>query len=152
MGVFARIMMGWQSKAQIIRPSQSTPHTSRHILRRLGCGLKRGGCARLIGQTRGGMNTKRHAVTEGNGRPVRFFITAGQVSDYTGAAAVTNGLSEADWLLTDRGYDADWFREGLIEKGTRPCIAGRKSRKVTIKYDKRRYKRPNCIERMFGKI
>ena len=55
------------------------------------------------------MNTKPHAVTEGNGRPVRFFITAGQVSDYTGAAAVTNGLSEADWLLTDRGYDADWF-------------------------------------------
>ena len=98
------------------------------------------------------MNTKPHAVTEGNGRPARFFITAGQVSDYTGAAAVTNGLSEADWLLTDRGYDADWFREGLIEKGTRPCIAGRKSRKVTVKDDKRRYKRRNRIERMFGKI
>ena len=55
------------------------------------------------------MNTKPHAVTEGNGCPVHFFITAGQVSDYTGAAAVTNGLPEANWLLTDRGYDADWF-------------------------------------------
>ena len=151
MGVFARIMMGWQSKAQIIRPSQSTPPTARHILRRLGCG-KKGGCGRLIGQTRGEMTTKPHAVTEGNGRPVRFFITAGQVSDYTGAAAVTNGRPEANWLLADRGYDADWFREGLIEKGTRPCIAGRKSRKVTIKDDKRRYKRRNRIERMFGKI
>ena len=98
------------------------------------------------------MNTKPHAVTEGNGRPVRFFITAGQVSDYTGAAALMHGLPEADWLLADRGYDADWFREGLIEKGTRPCIAGRKPRKVTIKDDKRRYKRRNRIERMFGKI
>ena len=98
------------------------------------------------------MTTKPHAVTEGNGRPVRFFITAGQVSDYTGATAVTNGRPEADWVLADRGYDADWFREGLIEKGTRPCIAGRKSRKVTIKDDKRRYKRHNRIERMFGKI
>jgi transposase len=98
------------------------------------------------------MNTKLHAVTDPSGRPVRFFITAGQVSDYTGAAALMNGLPEADWLLADRGYDADWFREGLIDKGTRPCIPGRKSRKTTIKYDKRRYKRRNRIERMFGRI
>ena len=114
--------------------------------------VKKGGCGRLIGQTKGEMTTKPHAVTEGNGRPVHFFITAGQVSDYTGAAAVTNGRPEANWVLAGRGYDADWFREGLIEKGTRPCIAGRKSHEVTIKYDKRRYKRRNRIERMFGKI
>ena len=81
-----------------------------------------------------------------------MFITAGQVSDYTGAAALMNGLPEADWLLADRGYDADWFREGLVDKGIRPCIPGRKSRKTTIRYDKRRYKRRNRIERMFGRI
>jgi transposase len=98
------------------------------------------------------MNTKLHAVTDTRGRPVRFFITAGQVSDYTGAAALMNGLPEADWLLADRGYDADWFREGLVDKGIRPCIPGRKSRKTTIRYDKRRYKRRNRIERMFGRI
>ena len=33
------------------------------------------------------MNTKLHAVTDADGRPIRFFMTAGQVSDYTGAAA-----------------------------------------------------------------
>ena len=98
------------------------------------------------------MNTKLHAVTDDSGRPVRFFITAGQVSDYAGAAASMNALPEADWLLADRGYDADWFREGLIERGTRPCIAGRKSHKTTIEYDKRRYKRRNRTERMFGRI
>jgi transposase len=32
------------------------------------------------------MNTKLHAVTDAEGRPIRFFMTAGQVSDYTGAA------------------------------------------------------------------
>jgi transposase len=84
------------------------------------------------------MNTKLHAVTDTRGRPVRFLITAGQVSDYTDAAALMSSLPEADWLLADRGYDADWFREGLIDKGTPPCILGRKSRKRTIKYDKRR--------------
>jgi transposase len=89
------------------------------------------------------MNTKLHAITDTSGRPIRLFITAGQVSDYTGAAALMNGLPEAEWLLADRGYDADWFREALVGKGTKPCIPGRKSRKKTVKYDKRRYKRRN---------
>ena len=74
------------------------------------------------------------------------------MSDYTGAAALMNGLPEADWLLADRGYDADGFREGLVDKGTTPCIPGRKSRKKAVKYDKRRYKRRNRIERMFGRL
>ena len=42
------------------------------------------------------MNTKLHAVTDTNGRPVRLFITSGQVSDYTGAAALMNSLPEAE--------------------------------------------------------
>ena len=33
------------------------------------------------GRTKGGMNTKLHAVTYANGRPIGFFRTAGQVSD-----------------------------------------------------------------------
>ena len=72
------------------------------------------------------MNTKLHAVTDSLGRPIRFFISAGQVSDYTGAKALVNSLPSADWLLGDRGYDADWFREALSEKGVKPCFLGRK--------------------------
>ncbi len=68
------------------------------------------------------MNTKLHAVTDTSGRPVCLFITAGQVSDYTGAAALMNGLPEAEWLLADRVYDADWFRETFVGRGTKPCI------------------------------
>jgi len=40
-----------------------------------------------------------------------------------------DGLPKADWLLGDRGYDADWFRDAVAEKGITPCIPGRKSRK-----------------------
>ena len=63
--------------------------------------------------TKGGMNTKLHALTDTCCRPIRLFITAGQVSDYAGAAALMNGLPKAEWLLADRGYDAGWFRETL---------------------------------------
>lgn len=62
------------------------------------------------------MNTKLHAVTDAQGRPIRFFMTAGQVSDYTRAMALLSSLPKADWLPADRGYDADWFRESLKDK------------------------------------
>jgi transposase len=98
------------------------------------------------------MNTKLHAVTDADGRPIRFFMTAGQVSDYTGAAAVLCSLPSAEWLLAERGYDADWFRDALKDKGIKPCIPGRKSRGKPIKHDKHRYKRRNRIEIMFGRL
>lgn len=106
----------------------------------------------MIGRTKGGMNTKLHAVTDRNGRPLDFFMTAGQISDYTGAAALLDSLPPAEWMLADRGYDADWFREALEEKGIKPCIPGRKSRAKPVKYDKRKYKRRNRIEMMFGRL
>lgn len=98
------------------------------------------------------MNTKLHAVTDTQGRPIRFFMTAGQASDYTGAAALLRGLPDAEWQLADRGYDADWIREALKDKGIKPCILGRKSRATPVKHDKRRYKRRNRIEIMFGRL
>lgn len=85
-------------------------------------------------------------------RPIRFFMTAGQVSDYIGAAALLGALPKAEWLLADRGYDADWFRDALKDKGIKPCIPGRKSRAKPINYDKRRYKRRNRIEIMLGRL
>ena len=56
-------------------------------------------------------NTKLQAVTDDSERCVCFFITAGQGTDYTGAATLMNALPEADWLIADRGYDADCFEK-----------------------------------------
>ena len=79
-------------------------------------------------------------------------MTSGQVSDYTRARAMMSSLPAADWLIGDRGYDADWFRDALQNKGIRACIPGRKSRETPVRYDKRRYKRRNRIEIMFGRL
>jgi len=72
--------------------------------------------------------------------------------DYTGAAALVSKLPNADWLLADRGSDADWFRDALKDKGIKLCIPRRRARKIPVKYDKRRYKRRNRIEIMFGQL
>lgn len=98
------------------------------------------------------MNTKLHAVTDADDRPVRFFMTVGQARDYTGAAALLASLPAADWLLANRGYVAVWFREALKDKGRKPCMPGRKSRGKPIKHDKRRYKSRNRIEIMFRRL
>jgi transposase len=98
------------------------------------------------------MNTRLHAVTDALGRPIRFFMSAGQVSDYIGARAMMSSLPLADWLIADRGYDADWFRDALSDKGIRACIPGRKSRDKPVRYDKRRARRRNRIEIMFGRL
>ena len=98
------------------------------------------------------MNTKLYAIANANGRPLSFFMTAGQVSDYTGAAALLNDLPKAQRLLGTCGYDADWFRDALQAKGIQPRILGRRSRNERVKYDKRRYRRPRRIEIMFGRL
>lgn len=61
-------------------------------------------------------------------------------------------MPKAQWLLGDRGYDADWFRDALQAKGIQPCIPGRRSRNEPVRYDKRRYRRRSRIEIMFGRL
>ncbi len=115
-------------------------------------GRKRGALPRHIGRSKGGLTSKVHAVCDALGRPLRLWLSAGQVSDYVGARALCASLPAVDWLIADRGYDADWFREALKDKGIRACIPGRKTRGKAVRYDRRRYKRRNRIEIMFGRL
>ena len=98
------------------------------------------------------MNSKLHAVCDGNGKPVAMLLTEGQMSDYKGAALLLHVLPKARELLADRGYDADWFRAALIRRGITPCIPPKKNRKVQIDYDKILYKQRHKVENMFGKL
>ena len=56
------------------------------------------------------MNSKPHAVCDGNGRPLVLLLSEGQMSDYKGAALMLSAMPKAKQLLADKGYDADWFR------------------------------------------
>ena len=107
---------------------------------------------RRIGRTKGGLNSKLHAVCDGNGRPVAMLLSEGQMSDYKGAALLLKALPKARELLADRGYDADWFRAALMERGITPCIPPKKNRKTNIMYDRELYKQRHKIENMFGRL
>ena len=51
-----------------------------------------------------------------------MLLSEGQMSDYKGAAMMLDALPKAKAMLGDRGYDADWFRKALGERGIVACI------------------------------
>ncbi|MBC7285131.1 MAG: transposase, partial [Hoeflea sp.] len=67
---------------------------------------KKGALPRRIGRTKGGLNSKLHAVCDGKGRPLIMLLSEGQMSDYKGAALMIDAFPKAKALLADRGYDA----------------------------------------------
>ena len=91
-------------------------------------------------------------MCDAHGRPLRLWLSAGQISDYTGARALLNRLPAARTMLADRGYDADWFREGLEEQGIAPCIPSRRGRKALIPHDPKLYALRHRIENMFARL
>ena len=69
-----------------------------------------------------------------------MLLTEGQMSDYKGAALMLDAMPAAPVLIADRGYDADWFRQALRARGTRPCIPARASRAIPIRHGKKLYR------------
>jgi transposase len=70
-----------------------------------------------MGRSRGGLNSKIHAVVDSNGLPVRLALTAGEAHDTRLAAKLLSRLKSGAMLLADRGYDADWIRAFANERG-----------------------------------
>lgn len=98
------------------------------------------------------MNSKLPVLADAKGRPIGMFLSAGQTSDYIGARALLSSFPQALTLLADRGYDADWFRNALIEMGISPCIPSRRGRKVAIPHDAELYRQRHKIENMFARL
>ena len=81
-----------------------------------------------------------------------LLLTEGQMSDYKGAALMVDALPKAKELLGDKGYDANWFRQALLERGITPCIPPKSNRKTQIDFDRTLYRSRHKIENMFGKL
>ena len=72
------------------------------------------------------MSTWLHAIYDSQGRPISFSVTSRKVSGDIGAAALLGSLPPADFLIEERGYDADHFGNSFKYKWILPCVPGRK--------------------------
>jgi transposase len=91
-------------------------------------------------------------VCNSEGKPLVLLLSEGQMSDHKGARLVLDALPPAKILIGDRGYDSNWFRKALIDKGIEPCIPSTRSRNHALAYDKAIYRQRHRIENMFAKL
>jgi transposase len=97
------------------------------------------------------LSTKIHAVCDALGNPIRFSLTAGQVSDYKEALSLIDGL-KTNAILADKGYDADYIIEAISQCGAQAVIPPKSNRNTLRVCDKALYKERNLIERLFNKL
>jgi transposase len=75
--------------------------------------LKKGPVPLRVGRTKGGLNSKLHAVCDGQGRPLIMLLSEGQMSDYKGAALMLDAFPRANLFsatkaMTPTGSTTPW--------------------------------------------
>lgn len=85
------------------------------------------------------------------GNPVRFILTGGERNDITQATALIEGLP-ATYVLADKAYDANHFRDDIRALGAQAVIPFNSSRSAVSNHDRHLYKERNLVERFFNKL
>jgi hypothetical protein len=89
--------------------------------------LKKGAFPRHVGRTKDGLNSKLHDVCDGQGRPVRLHLTAGQVSDFKGADMLLNNLTDGG----TRSHLWPKIRQAFVKKASSDRKHIRKTQRLT---------------------
>lgn len=118
----------------------------------LGGGWKRGACRQAIGISRGGRNSKLHALTDGEGRPLRFLLTGGNVADCRAADVLLDDLAPRTIVLADKAYDSNAIRDLIERQGAVPNIPSKANRRWKSCFSRTLYKGRNAVERMFCRL
>ena len=116
-----------------------------------------------LGRSRGGLTTKIHLRCEGNGKPVTFSVTAGQVHDSQAVSALMSrgaikriGRGRARLrpakVVGDKAYSSRRFRISLRRRGILPVIPTKANERRQRNFDREAYRQRNIIERMINKL
>ncbi len=106
-----------------------------------------------IGKSVAGNTTKIHMAAEAHGLPIDFIITGGEVHDCKVAPEFIAQLPDADYTITDKGYDKEELRQMIRAKNSIPVIP-RKSNSIIGNNDMDwgLYKHRHLIENIFARI
>lgn len=90
-------------------------------------------------------------ATDALGNALRFILTGGQRNDITQAEELLENFT-ADYVIADKGYDAEAFVLKLKERNSEVVIPSRVNNKVQRKIDEHLYKERHLIENQIGKL
>ena len=118
----------------------------------LGGGRKRGEQKQAVGRSRGGRNTKIHALADAKGRLIAILLTGGEAHDCPVAERLIRRVKPSKRMLGDKAYDSAELRDELDERGTKPVIPNRSNRRQPYSFSKRLYKLRWRIESAFNRL
>ena len=106
-----------------------------------------------IGITRGGRNTKIHAVVDGIGYPIHLQLSSGNISDVSIAQEVLSHVNlDGTIVMGDKAYGAKELREYITDHNADYCIPP-KSNTVDPWYcDWHQYKERHLVECFFNRL
>ena len=107
--------------------------------------------AQEMGRTKGGLNTKIHALVDNRGRPVSVALSSGEAADVRIAPSLLSGIT-GGFVVADKAYDTDSFRALLDQLGAIPCIPPKATRNVQLHYAKGTYRKRHRVENFFQKL
>ena len=108
---------------------------------------------KAVGRTRGGLNTKLHAIVDGLGNPVTFLLSAGNDHDSSHAIELLDKIEiSGSNVLADRAYGAQKIRAYISEHGTSYVIPPQHNIAEPWSVDWHLYKELHLIECFFQKI
>ncbi len=114
---------------------------------------KKGALPRRIGRTKGGLNSKLHAVCDDQGRPLVMLLSEGQMSDYKGAALMLDAFRDAKAPARRQGLRCRlvpctlWPSAASPPASRQSPTARCRSRTIPTLYRQR-----HKIENMFGRL
>jgi transposase len=104
-----------------------------------------------VGTSRGGRNSKIHAVVDIYGRPVRLLITPGNIHDITPAPELVAGIPDAI-VVADKAYDSAAFRAFVEAQDSATSIPQRSGARSKAPFNRSYYRKRHRVENFFGRI
>jgi len=111
-----------------------------------------GQASQAMGRTKGGLNTKIHAVINARSQAVVIALSGGNQADISLAEELTEWLPENSTLIGDKAYDSSTLRQTAATKGIKTCIPGRSNRTTTVPFSATLYRRRHRVENFFERI
>jgi transposase len=105
-----------------------------------------------VGRSRGGRNTKIHALADAKGRLIAILLTGGEAHDCPVAERLIRRVEPAKRLLGDMAYDSNELRQELDQHGSKSIIPNRPNRKQLFSFSKRLYRLRWRIEAAFNRL
>ena len=108
---------------------------------------------KAVGRTRGGLNTKLHAIVDGLGNPVEFMLSAGNDHDSVHAVELLEKVEiSGSNVLADRAYGAKAIRAYISEQGAGYVIPPQSNISEPWPVDWWLYKERHLVECFFQKL